>query len=516
MAFLTGVRIIRRTLFSRIASSHKAEKDNFEQQLTSPATDGPKHQVETTAFTETESEIVQEPTVKKEFIYRMFANPYPDQTPFELLSRNYRVATYNWSPAFEYATLRFPEALMNQTTLECAMKPFLRMRAGVKMEVRINSSQFHMGTIMVSYIPNHVGNKHFGTSTVPNTLIRNSGNRPVILSAATQDAATITIPWVNPYNYFKTDEFQGPEIAQVRIAVLNPLLATSESVSDTVEIQVFAAFHEPEVAYYVQAQSGKAKFHEEAINKAKQGLTVIKSGLDTANSLIDSVPIIGDALHTFANFAGLLDKPTNLAAAQPMYREFTPDLCHGEGISVGRELSLIPLAVTGDKSVMMGDENPGMEIQKIIATPMLRKVWTFTNTNKVNDMQATPTDTSDETEDDYLLYMSRQFEFWRGSIKYMLLFRTSTFISARFRVSVLYAPMIDANRVGDTVTNIVDVKGDTNYKFTVPFLWDTMYRRTGLPAGSYPRINVTLISTIIGPTLSASPVIYCNVFRAAN
>lgn len=504
-------------MIRRIAESHTSSKDHFDQQLSQPATDGPRHQVQLTTFTETESELDQKPKVVPEFIYRMFSNPYPDQTPKEILERNYKVASYNWGPAFTYATLNFPQALLNQPTIINVLKPFERMRAGAKFEVRINSSAFHMGTIMISYIPNHVGNKHFGTSIVPNTVIKNSGNRPVILSASTQDAATIVLPWVNPYNYFKLQGTVGSEIAQVRIAVLNPLLATSETVSDTVEIQVYAAFTDVEVAYYVQAQSGRNKFVKESIAKSKEGLTVIKDTAHAANGILDAVPIVGDVISSIGSFFGLMDKPVNVAAAQAVYREFAPDLCSGEGLSVGRELSLIPLSFCGDKSKMMGDDNPGMEILKIISTPMLRKVFTFTNVNKSFDFACHIQDSLDYTEDDYLAFMARQFEFWRGSFKYMLLFRTSTFISARFRITVLYAPLIDVNRVGDTVTNIVDVKGDTNYKFTVPFLWDTMYRRFNdvTATTAYPRIQISLVSTIIGPSLQTNPVVYCNVFRSA-
>jgi len=70
------------------------------------------------------------------------------------------------------------------------------------------------------------------------------------------------------------------------------------------------------------------------------------------------------------------------------------------------------------------------------------------------------------------------------------------------------------NTSGDVVSRIVDVRGDTEYEFTVPYLWPTMYRPLS-ESGALPRILIQQLIPIVGPSFEEDPQIYLAVWRAA-
>jgi len=67
-----------------------------------------------------------------------------------------------------------------------------------------------------------------------------------------------------------------------------------------------------------------------------------------------------------------------------------------------------------------------------------------------------------------------QHKFYRGSARIRLNFFTSTFVSGRLLIQLVtttdasYTPSLN-----NTVSRVVDVKGDTTVQFTVPFIWET-------------------------------------------
>jgi hypothetical protein len=147
---------------------------------------------------------------------------------------------------------------------------------------------------------------------------------------------------------------------------------------------------------------------------------------------------------------------------------------------------------------------------------MLAQTFTFTDTGDVTALMVHPIDPNVQTMD-YLKFTSLHFRYWRGSIKFLLSFYTSVFISARFKISVMFssggAP--DPND-GDIVSEIIDVKGDTHHEVTIPYLWPTLWRPV-TPVGiiNYPYLFIEPISPIVGSSVVTDPLVYLVVWRAA-
>jgi len=74
---------------------------------------------------------------------------------------------------------------------------------------------------------------------------------------------------------------------------------------------------------------------------------------------------------------------------------------------------------------------------------------------------------------------------------------------------------------GDFVSTIIDVKGDTQYEFTVPYLFPTPWRLTNdlittdVEVVRYPLFVLDAITEIIGPSISEDPAISVVIFRSA-
>lgn len=521
-----------------------SSKEQFSQSLTGASVDGPTAQVEITKFDEAETETTTLPDVRPQLQLNAISNPYPDQTPRNVLCRNYRVATYNWTATSVPVTLTFPDLLLNVATIGTYLEPFKYIRSGIKIEMRINATQFHYGALMITYEPNRQ------TAVHSTGMYQRSGLRPLIMSPSVQNAITFEIPYVIPYNYIPINPLASfLNIAKVDITPLTPLCFASPNIPDTVEVQIFAAFVNPEVASYIvptwtetqtnmfgetakkgvirapskiqaKAQSGnyRNKHKKEANEKSEKGIMdTVVSATSTVNSILEQIPIVGGMIENLFGVIGLLDKPTSTMVKQPMGYDFSGDMAMGDGLDVSNRLGAQVNTPVSISPSLMGDDDQFQQISNIIQTPMLRAVIRFDGTTvpSFNFRVGVIDDTEATSGTDYVQFIAGFFHYWRGSFKYLFHFYCSTFTTARFRISVLFtaATVEDANS-GDIVSRVVDVKGDTQVSMTVPYLWHTMYRVYNDEV-AYPKILIQNISPIIGPSIESDAIVWCTVWRAA-
>jgi len=118
------------------------------------------------------------------------------------------------------------------------------------------------------------------------------------------------------------------------------------------------------------------------------------------------------------------------------------------------------------------------------------------------------------------------FRYWRGSMKYMIMFTTSRFVSARIRIewhpNFSTVGLTTSNDTGDIVSLTVDVNGDTDVPFMVPWLKDTPYLPIVAPdvattAGDNST-NGWICMTVVNPPVASdttfSTTIHCIVWMS--
>jgi len=477
---------------------------NAEPNLYSGKDSKPMQTSELTEYQEAEESTTITTSRMNQDLLEPYLNPYPDQTPQHILGRSYRIIEYSWTIGTSFAqVLNFPNALCTIPTIAGALETFRWMRSPVQVEIRLNSTPFHYGSLLVSWLPNHSNASHC------TGVQQQSANNPMVLSVSKQEAITFTIPWLNPLFYFEPPG--SSEVGRVCLTELAPLTAMTANTTDTITITVFAKFLDPQVAGYVVAQS-------EAVTKTIKG---VFDGVKTATSIAKAVFDVAPSITSLIGALAAFDKPLSVASVQPTGHQYTRGMALGDGLDTSQSLSIDPATKVSTEGYIVGNLDTSVPLLGVIGTPMFRKTFTYSSTALSNNYEPIVPVVPGEIQPDYLSFSANMFRYWRGSIKYCLQFYTSPLCSARFRIAVLYEALPTPaliNDSGDVVSKVVDVKGDTIVEFTVPFLWNRPYRECyepGLPEHGLPILAIQSLTPVIAPDNTKDNFIYCCVWRSA-
>lgn len=455
-----------------------------------------------TTFAETAPEIATS-TSAPDAKLQVLTNPYPKQDLQKTLSRKYAVATFTWEAGQingqNLGTIEFPIALFNIPHIIESLGQLRWINADIQLEIRMNTTPFHIGALMVSWLPRT--SPAGDTSAVKAiNFYQRSFNNATVMSASSTNNDTIKIPRVSQTLTDPIHEEEDAAICTVYVDVLNQLtLAGSGGVPSNVEVTVFASFVDPEVSGYgyfastLQAANGvmeRVVKHSdvrtgEAVQKMLGGvLTSPSSGSDDVAKIVQTgleiAKPITDMIGMATQFAGLLglSKPAAVTPTAPMIPDYFRDLTYGSGLSMNTKLSLKPeaglhsLGALGFKSWSLQEmmARPQLIYQTKIDSSIATNVPFFTTpitpgvcNFDVASNTYTPT---------MMAYLSQMFKSWRGSIKIYLQFITSAFTTARIRVAHFSSDQVPTNLeeyAGDFVSAIVDIRGDMEYKFKVPY-----------------------------------------------
>lgn len=132
--------------------------------------------------------------------------------------------------------------------------------------------------------------------------------------------------------------------------------------------------------------------------------------------------------------------------------------------------------------------------------------------------------THGRTNPDYLAFASSLFDFWRGSIRFLIQFVGTAFYSCTYRISVYHGETLtsgDVTNIADGVplfSRIVNAKGDTWTEVDVPYLqahtWGcTDYNVEG--PNSSPYLLIEALTAVQGSNAPATAIYYVNIYRGA-
>lgn len=473
-------------------------------------------------------------------------NPYKEETPTQLLQRVVQLPDLTWTTGSGIITVIRPlRAIITNSpihqqvlglkaaTLGSTAGMYRYLRCGFKLIIRVNSTQFHQGTIMVNWLPKQAG----GTSLY-STVVANSASihNTVILSASKQDSATIHIPFMGTYPHHDLAGVQTKiQDVYVFIRVLNPLLTSSAAVVDSIPITVFLQMEDIELYGYLPtvamtAFTGERPFKEQSSQQAKtttnseaqakdnQGQSA-PGPLNIIKPIIRSIPIVGDAIDLVKGLVANLDKPST-----DQVTTFTMPRYHrGHTLLTGADycepLTSFPsYQVTKQFSI----HNSDMKVTDYAQMPALFYTTTCTTKGVILTLNVHPMvyGSSTRTEPDFLAFATSFFTYWRGGIKFLIQFVGTPFYSARFRISVSHTLVAPSGGAGDGTgytSRIVDAKGDAWTEFTVPYLtpqiWSMTNQTKNGPAQSY--LIIELLTDVQGSSLPATALYYVNIWRGA-
>jgi len=446
------------------------------------------------------------------------------------MSKQYLIKTATWTAGFGGFVIPLPGAIMAIATIAKVLTRYRYIRSSITIEIKINSTPYHQGALIVGWIPSWPGasglpHTNAGTACDPFIL---SGCNGIVISASKQDSIKITIPYLGSQEYI--DLIDGPttandgRIATLFVRELNTLTSTQANIAASLPINVWAGFTGLEVTGFT---SESDRHSSEASAKSKGGYD-LKPLVSTASKLLRKAPVIGEGYGMVADlvnmFAGDLSKPTYTTSQTPIMPVYQKEAALAHANTYAEPLSLYPNPYLSQSPTVGGMETSHMTVSQLAQKPMLTNILTIPS-NGFATIVATPllcgsagTTTIDTPIGDYLANVALAHQFWRGSIKYALHFDCPSFYSFRCRISISRQLGVAIVDVGDLESTVIDVKGDTWFDFQVPFLYSTLWRQPLLeaqgPASGVPTIKIEILTPIVGSTSPATPVIFVNVFRS--
>lgn len=481
-------------------------------------------------------------------------NPYP-KDDVSNIARDYLVGRYSWAAASavgsSVAVLSFPEDLISTSTFVTnRLSNYLWFRAGVHVTVRMNTTKYNYGSLLVSYIPFYDPDATGACRHL--TLEQQVQNNGMILSANSDQVLEFDIPYLSPGLWMplaSTSNTNLGLIGSVFITVLNPLSSASPSPPSTVTVNVYARFNNPEVAgpapeniisaFVPQSRPPRPRNEVEAAKKAQSNVLTdtIDGAITTIPKVVELASTVAGAIEKLAPLVALLlDKPGNLTVPQYIMNADSHDMTNVDGTDYSRKLSLHASAqASNDVESLTGVKHES--IYDLVKRPGMFETFTFSSATSVDTTllnvynrpcvaDHTLTGTHGYITPTPLSYYSAMFKYWRGSIKYSIHFNTSSFTTCRVRIVWYpgsgYDPAgLGGDYSGDVISRIVDITGDTWVDFTVPYLYPAYYQRcawceSDSNAQDYVgQLNISLVNPVVTPDTNGTTSVYATLFHAA-
>lgn len=174
-------------------------------------------------------------------------DPYEEQDLRTVLSRPWPIRNFLWndsSNANAYI-LQFSPGydLLNFSFNEEKLRNFSFVRASLRISVRLNTTPFHAGMLLIVYAPE----MDSALVNAPKTIHEASLYPSRLISAGAQQTVDFIIPYVHPEDYMPTVTSANNIFGWVQVWALTPLLSGNGTSSAT-QVQIFANFEDIEIA----------------------------------------------------------------------------------------------------------------------------------------------------------------------------------------------------------------------------------------------------------------------------
>lgn len=451
--------------------------------------------------------------------------------------------------------------LMAKDYIRSRIAGYAYIRADVEIIVSVTSGNSQYGNIMVTHLSDYdpTDTQAYHVSH----YVTRSRNHAVILSVSKGSTSPITLPDVYPWTWRRVEFINEFEHTCVNIDVFDPLKNISTTPNDSCTFRVDARLtnvklsaYSPDIAppaivpAYASAISlrkatatraaqkaftlGLTSQSSEAIAKAENPLIAgISETISTIAGVIGPVAKIASSLAPLAVF----DKPATDTPVSRTVTDFNADLVYGRGTFPFNSLTMSPQTGLSTDGAPMAEMNPAPSCLDVASQFSLVKHSEFTaatatnvlhfplavdpahcpviNTITVGSITTTvycPT---------YLSVISSMFAYTRVNMKYLIRFTTSPLLVAKIRI--LYFPQgVPAGNVstyaGATISRVIEVAGDMDYMFSIPYEHYMPMLETTDPITSYAPgvLYLALESPIAYNQAGTSPTVYVSWWQAAD
>jgi len=395
------------------------------------------------------------------------------------MDRQYEVSSFVWKTddgmVISYPDVTFPSALFSQNYIATKASDFSLFRAGIRVGVRVQSSRFLFGKLLVYYVPDD----RYAREGAFNDVYRPTGYPHVLVSASSSDTVYLDIPFISPKRFIDLTNYVEDEMGRVKFMVLNPLTNITGD-SDNCRVVVTAQFIDAELAlprdtlsssFVVTTSKREAIAKSEAMSVASKYTSSVVSGgaLAVRNFAKPFVSIFkrtasAVAAHTITGAVMSLDKPGSVAATTIVQETVVPRFANGRGLSVTNKATMDPEAMLSVVPDVGGVSQDEMSLSYVCGTPMLTSVYKIDDTTP-DTVVASTNPNPNPGRFTYVDFVLQNFRYYSGSFKFKVYITASLMHSARL-VFYLAQNVMDWQ---DCYHRIVDVQGDTTTEFTIPY-----------------------------------------------
>lgn len=466
---------------------------------------------------------------------------FAKQDMHEVLTRPFPIAEFTWSSTQEVGipieVLLPYHLLVAKPAISKKLTNFQFLRAGMRIEVRINATSFHYGSLMVAWIPYYM---ELQKSAKYTNLRGLSGFKySTVISAGTSETKGFDIPFASPSERLPLDTVTLKYYGALVISILNPLSCNTSPVPP-VQCQVWASFIEPEwsgpcltmnvpfltaedfddaEAYMRDAVTLQVGDNPEADAKSAAGIlsgvaSFIPTALSYAQPILEG---IGPIVKAFT-----ADYPTSVATDTSVIPRY-PNMATTEGLNPAYSLAPRGSAYTPPCLDHMGDDENTFnhDLVTLAKKFTLLDSITWKSSDLRNKVIYSQANNPLKWPQSFAGHIAKCSAAWRGSTRYIIQIVSSAFHSGRLRV--VYNPYAEGDPIGESSTDIyntpgtlIDIRSASEFPISFPYInryqWCVYNDSQALTSGN-GRIYLVVENQL---TSSISPVtdIYINVWCA--
>lgn len=429
-----------------------------------------------------------------------------------------RLGTYAFSTTTSQGdvlkSFDLPQVLSQVAVWSNVVSAFTFMKYRPVFRIQINGNKFAAGRLMAFILPYNAKNAFI----IANKNISGyTGFDHVFLDASSNDTATLTAPWVMPYEWLNITSL-GTRVANrythasnstyfddvshtFRLMVFNPL-QVGTGAPTVIYATVFLHLEDVELCVpRVMGATSQGGTHSYITNNVSNWEKVASQTLPTN--------ITGDSFDFSADLkVSTMDKPAYTLTPEYMVRRAIGYMSHAVNVDPLQRMCLYPggLSTATPKdfgtnvdemdltylcskytywytSVINTSQAPGALIEFCPITPFIPPVPFVSTPSLTENLPSVWFPPSSEAFVPMVSYVSMPFNFWGGSMKYRFDFITNNFVTMKIFCAIIYGTACpDTVTAGIEPTSSLgytfEVNGDNKtFEVEVPYVADTPWKR---------------------------------------
>jgi len=425
-------------------------------------------------------EVIVDTTAPSDAVIPSFVvnDPYPDQTPADILSRWYQSSatqTLTDTTSLRVAQIADPSVILAQPAVLGALVSYRYFRfKAIEYKVQFSSTPMIYGWAFLS--TKGVNFVTLPTSTPIAGYQLASQDDAVLMDFSEQQEINLMAEWRSPAQMYDLVGGSATGLSNIHSLWMysgpNPVHKFNSAAPAVVTIQVFARFVEPRVMGHVYRSLSAMVDMSERFERAE-------SQMDFSNINMGAVAagVLGMGASMAGNTAWKYAEKTATTCAEETLNSLLSNDVKEEEPPAETDADLRP-SVYGSMyrsraryllgTGALGSSEKKNSVKEYIMMPTFFTVFTLTNgTNTFTSLAYSPYTWS------RINFVAQCFRMYRGSLRYTLIFIGSPFITARYFILLDWlgdSTTLPTYRIGDQQIIDVTMRGTTRVDFSVPYM----------------------------------------------